>query len=391
MDFSVVLDLIDQFSWQATMFFVVLATLMARFGMRLVLNRAATLLEKRPTSLPGELLEALRRPLGWAVWIYGLLAACDVPRLSGAVGMDDAPGIFAFLGVFRHLAAIALFAWAAMRCVDVFGRYTIRKKREAGKSEEAIQEETFTVIALNKILRASILITTFLVILDTLGVSVQAVLAFGGVGGIAVGFAARDMLANFFGTAMLSLDKPFTVGDWILSHDREIEGTVEHVGWRMTVVRTFDKRPLYIPNSTFSTMIVENPSRMLNRRIYETFGVRYKDVSILPRILEGVRTMLREHKAIDQKQLTMVFLNELSPSSVDFFVYTFTKTTDWKEFHAIKEDVLFLISKIVQEHGGELAFPTQTHHLASLPQELLAGFPAPTRRAQPQATEETPR
>ena len=86
--------------------------------------------------------------------------------------------------------------------------------------------------ATGKLLRASVVITAVLVALQTLGVSVGGVLAFGGVGGIAVGFAARDLLANLFGGLTIYLDRPFRVGDWILSPDREIEGTVIEIGWR---------------------------------------------------------------------------------------------------------------------------------------------------------------
>ena len=107
--------------------------------------------------------------------------------------------------------------------------------------------------------------------------SVSGLLAFGGIGGIAVGFAAKDLLANFFGGLMIYLDRPFSVGDWIRSPDKEIEGTVEDIGWRLTRIRTFDKRPLYIPNSIFASISVENPSRMSNRRIYEKIGIRYDD------------------------------------------------------------------------------------------------------------------
>ena len=118
-------------------------------------------------------------------------------------------------------------------------------------------------------------------ILQSLGVSVSGLLAFGGIGGIAVGFAARDLLANFLGGLSIYLDRPFTVGDWIRSPDREIEGTVEEIGWRMTRIRTFDQRPLYVPNSIFASVALENPSRMNNRRIYETLGIRYEDAACI--------------------------------------------------------------------------------------------------------------
>lgn len=99
-----------------------------------------------------------------------------------------------------------------------------------------------------------------------LGFSLSGVLAFGGIGGIAVGFAAKDMLANFFGGLAIYLDRPFIVGEWIRSPDHEIEGTVEHIGWRQTRVRAFNKNPIYVPNSLFSTIVVETPTRTRSSR-----------------------------------------------------------------------------------------------------------------------------
>jgi MscS family membrane protein len=214
-----------------------------------------------------------------------------------------------------------------------------------------------------KLLRAAAIFTGVLMAMQEFGFSIAGVLAFGGVGGIAVGFAARDLLANFFGALMIFLDRPFSVGDWVRSPDREIEGTVEDIGWRLTRIRTFDQRPLYVPNSIFTNLAVENPSRMRNRRIYETIGVRYEDVGVLRQIVADVESMLREHPDIDHGRTLMVNFVEFGPSSLDFFVYTFTKTTVWAEFHAIKQNVLFRIADIIEEHGAEIAFPTQTLHV----------------------------
>ena len=132
---------------------------------------------------------------------------------------------------------------------------------------------------------------------------------------------------------MIYLDRPFVVGDWIRSPDQEIEGTVEQIGWRQTRIRTFDKRPLYVPNSAFTHISVENPSRMLNRRIKETIGVRYDDASKLTLIIEDVKRLLNEHPDIDQNQVIIVNFNSFGPSSLDFFIYTFTRTIDWVTFH----------------------------------------------------------
>ena len=162
---------------------------------------------------------------------------------------------------------------------------------------------------------------------------------------------------------MIYLDRPFSVGDWIRSPDRQIEGTVESIGWRLTVIRTFDKRPLYVPNSVFANIAVENPSRMTNRRIYETIGIRYADVDKMEAITSDVESMLRQHPDIDTSQTLIVNFVDFAPSSLDFFVYTFTKTTVWVEFHKIKQDVLLKIENIISSHGAEIAFPTSTVHI----------------------------
>jgi MscS family membrane protein len=202
-------------------------------------------------------------------------------------------------------------------------------------------------------------------ILQTLGFSISGVLAFGGIGGVAVGFASKDLLSNFFGGFIIYMDRPFAVGDWVRSPDREIEGTVENIGWRVTRIRTFDKRPLYVPNSVFSHIAVENPSRMSNRRIKETIGIRYDDASKIEIIINQIKEMLKKHSDIDAGKTLIVNFNCFAPSSLDFFIYTFTKTTDWIEFHNVKQDVLLKIIKIVNENGAEFAFPTSTMHLAS--------------------------
>jgi len=147
---------------------------------------------------------------------------------------------------------------------------------------------------------------------------------------------------------MIYLDRPFAVGDWVRSPDRQIEGTVEEIGWRLTRIRTFDKRPLYIPNATFTSIAVENPSRMTHRRIKETIGIRYDDADKMEPILTDVRQMLLTHPEIE-----------------DFFIYTFTRTTVWTEYHRVKEDVLLRIYRIISEHGAEVAFPTRTLHIAA--------------------------
>jgi len=228
------------------------------------------------------------------------------------------------------------------------------------------------VRAVSKLVRIILWVVAGLMVLQSVGVSISGLLAFGGIGGIAIGFAAKDLLANFFGGLRIYLDRPFNTGDWIRSPDRHIEGTVEDIGWRLTRIRTFDQRPLYVPNAVFSQIAVENPSRMFNRRIYETIGIRYQDADKMAEIVAQVRTMLEQHPEIDLSRTLIVNFVSFGASSLDFFVYAFTKTTVWVDFHAVKQDVLLKILEIIHANGADVAFPTRTVQLEQAPPEPAA-------------------
>jgi len=346
-----VLQYLVEHTWVGELFLVALATAVVRFVARIVLDRLRKRLEGTRNFYDDALLEAGDRPLGLAIWVVGISWAAQI------AGGNAQAEIFDYVDEIRQVAIIVLLAWFAVRFIRLLEKHL----SDSGKRDTPVDQTT--AAAVGKLLRAAVIITSVLMVLQGLGFSISGVLTFGGIGGIAVGFAAKDLLANFFGALMVFLDRPFSVGDWIRSPEQNIEGTVEEIGWRLTRIRTFDQRPLYVPNAVFTSLTVENPSRMLNRRIYETIGVRYDDVAVLGQIVADVESMLKAHPDIDQSRTLMVNFVEFGASSLNFFVYTFTKTTVWTEFHAIKQDVLFKIADIIAGHGAEIAFPTQTVHL----------------------------
>ncbi|RTE65702.1 mechanosensitive ion channel family protein [Amphritea opalescens] len=338
-------------AWIFQVFLVVFITMLVNFISNRVFGRLEEQLAKTRNVWDDLLLHAARRPIAMLIWVLGLSLAFELtdPE-TGSV-------LVKLVEPLRRGLVIVMIAWFMIRF--------IRQAEGVLVSEEKVKnpmDET-TVGALGKLLRLSIIITTVLVVLQTFGYSISGVLAFGGIGGLAVGFAAKDLLANFFGGLMIYLDRPFKVGDWVRSPDKEIEGTVEDIGWRLTCIRTFDKRPLYVPNATFASISLENPSRMTNRRIYEKIGLRYEDSALVSGVIDDVRTMLMNHPEIDNRQTLIVNLNSFAPYSLEFFIYTFTKTTNWVRFHEIKQDVMGKIIDIVHEHGADFAFPTQTIHL----------------------------
>ncbi|KAA3650032.1 MAG: mechanosensitive ion channel family protein [Proteobacteria bacterium] len=333
-------------------FLVVLAVVIGNFVIGHVLKRLIA--GARTTTLVWDdaALEALGRPLHVLVWLVGIAFAADM------VGQHTDAPIFDAVDPVRKIGVVALIAWTLTRLISNTERAIIERGERQGKPADIS-----TVSAIGKLLRITVIITTVLIALQSLGFSISGVLAFGGVGGIAVGFAAKDLLANFFGAMMIYLDRPFAIGDWIRSPDKDIEGTVEDIGWRLTRIRRFDKRPLYVPNAIFTQISVENPSRMTHRRINETIGIRYDDLDKMQAITDDVRQMLIDHPDIADDQTMIVHFNAFNASSLDFFVYTFTHTTKWVEFHRVKQDVLLQVARIIEGHGAEIAFPTRTLHL----------------------------
>ncbi|MEE4251509.1 MAG: mechanosensitive ion channel family protein, partial [Alcanivoracaceae bacterium] len=339
--------------WLTQVFVVVFITVSINFALMRVIDIAEKLVGKTESLWDDALLEAARIPVRLFIWTIGLTFAVDI--------LDNVTetALFGYLPQARSIAYIVILSMFFTRFIS-FAELNIVDPQRLSKP----MDQT-TARALAKLLRMSVMITAGLIILQELGYSVSGVLAFGGIGGIAIGFAAKDLLANFFGGMMIYLDKPFVVGDWVRSPDRQIEGTVEDIGWRLTRIRTFDKRPLYIPNSMFASIVVENPSRMTNRRIYENLGIRYSDGHLMKVICDDVRDMLRAHPDIDQKQTLIVHFNRYGESHLEFMLYAFTRTSEWVPFHAVKEDVLLKVMQIVEGHGAEFAFPTRTLHIAA--------------------------
>ncbi|HVK93696.1 MAG TPA: mechanosensitive ion channel family protein [Noviherbaspirillum sp.] len=335
-------------------FSVVFLTLLSNYIAKALLNRLHAKLKHTPTPWDDALMDALRKPVAVLIWVLGFALAAKI------LHQHTAAVIFESVGTIRDIGVIVCVAWFLLRFIKGAEANFLQYRAASGA-----EVDHTTVNAIAKLLRLSVLITGALIIMQTLGFSISGVLAFGGIGGVAIGFASKDLLANFFGGLMIYLDRPFAVGDWIRSPDRNIEGTVENIGWRLTTIRTFDKRPLYVPNSTFTSIAVENPSRMTHRRINETLGIRYDDVAKVRDIVEDVRKMLMTHPEIDQSQTTIVNFNQFAPSSLDFFIYTFTRTTLWARYHEVKEDVLLKVADIIASHGAEIAFPTSTVHLAN--------------------------
>ena len=335
--------------WSVQLGVIVLATICCNLLLLRLLSFLAQLAQKTSSLWQGAVMQAARVPMSFMVWLWSISAATLLLRKASPAQ------VFVHLGVAR---AVLLTLIVALFAIRLIGNMEIRLLRPHN-GKQAV--DATTVRAMGKLLRLVVFVLGTLMCLQTFGVSVSGVLAFGGVGAMAIGFAAKDMLANFFGGLMIYLDRPFSVGDHIrFTSTKDIDGVVEDIGWRMTRIRNSEKRPLYIPNSLFASAVVENFSRMSHRHLNQTVGLRYDDAAKITAICDDVRHMLQTHPDIDNSQRLVVHFNAYNTSSLDLMVYCFTKATQFDRFHAVKQDVMLKIMDIVASHGAEFAFPTQT-------------------------------
>ena len=349
--------------WSLTVFLIILAALLIDFIQRKLMKRLEALVASTTNLWDDAVFKAGARPLSLVVWLIGITLAAQVIPVQGE---NQLLGTGLVTNI-RQIGILFAIAWFLVAFVKHIEENIIESARRDGR-----EIDQTTIYALGRVLQITIVVTVILIALDNLGFSISGLMAAGGIGGLAIGLAAKDMLANFFGGVTVYIDRPFSVGDWIVLQEKNIEGVVEDIGWRQTTIRKFDKRPIYVPNAIFTTASVENPSRMTNRRIYEVIGLRYKDLDRMEAITDNVREMLTSHDEIDEKQTLMVHFDTFNASSIDFFIYCMTHTVNWQRYHRVKQDVLLKIGEIVNEHGGAVAYPTRTIEVETSPE--LAGL-----------------
>ena len=291
-------------------------------------------------------VDALSAPLKvlvWYGWIYFsmLQLKVDFPALGQITEYID-------------ITPIVILAWGILRLISNIEKVML--EREAKVDKDSIR--LFT-----RLIKIAFVFVFVLGFAQYFGYSVSSILTLGGVGGIVIGFAAKDMLANVFGGLMIQMDKPFSTGDWIRTTDKSIEGVVEKIGWRMTRIRTFNKNPVYVPNSIFATIPIETPSRMTNRQIHAIIGIRYDDIAQMQSIIEKVEKLLADHEHIDHEEPCRVYFDLFNASSLDFVIWAFSSVTDSSEFKKIKGKLLLDVADIIAKHGAEIAYPTQTLHI----------------------------
>ena len=326
------------------------------------------------------------------LWIKSVVKKTSTLLDDAAVSILEEPIRFipVVLGVFfatQHLQLVGIYAEIADNAVRSLIAFAIfwgfvRVLRPISHLMTRL-EKVFTpelVEWLIKAIRIAVMLIGAATILQIWGIQVAPIIAGAGLFGVAVALGAQDLFKNLIAGMLILGEKRFRKGDWIRV-EGVVEGTVENIGFRSTIIRRFDKAPVMVPNTNLSDTAVTNFSGMTHRRIYWKIGVEYRTtVDQLRQIRDEMEHYIVESPefASPKDVSTFVRIDRFSDSSIDIMLYCFTKTTNWGEWLEIKEQLAFRIKQIVEGAGSGFAFPSQSLYIEAIPSERPELFVPPT-------------
>jgi len=331
---------------------VILATVIARTFVLSAFHRLSRKLAARTTTkLDDVLLTAAERPVGLLVYVLGILLAVHLlnppAEIFPLVAIADSAG---------RIISILLTIWFLWRLLEGLSAYFTARAQE---TESAMDDQLVPFIG--KTLKIFLVLTGLLVVAQNMGYSISGLLASLGIGGIAIAMAAKDTIANVFGSIMILVDRPFTVGDWVKTS--EFEGVVEEIGFRSTKIRTFERTLVNVPNSSLANMVIDNIDARNERRIKMRIGLTYDTTPAqMDAAIKGIEAILANHPGVDQSYKLVKF-DEFADSSLSIFLYYFSSSKVWAEYLQVRQEVNLEIMHLLESLQLEFAFPTQTVHI----------------------------
>ncbi|MCA9648889.1 MAG: mechanosensitive ion channel family protein [Myxococcales bacterium] len=323
----------------------------------LVAGRIAQVALKRllqrlpPNTLRHAAVDAASLPLVWALRLAGLWGALELLLSRG-----EAAALQGLVGNLYLATTVALATWLGVR---IIGEASALWAKRASGTEDTFDDQLVPIV--RKTAKVVLVCVGGVMILQNLGYSVGSLLAGLGIGTAAIAFASKDTIANFFGSLVVFVDRPFQVGDWVEIDG--VEGTVEEVDLRTTRIRTFANSLITVPNSKMTVTEIQNWSRMKKRRIKLEVGLTY---DTKPEQMRAAVAAIREIIASDERfhhDFYLVNFHEMAESSLNIFCYLFTRTTNWAEYMQVREDFLLAVMDAMAQLGLQIAFPTRTLHL----------------------------
>jgi len=303
------------------------------------------------THLDNVLLDAAGKPAGWLLYVLGILATLHV--------LNPPESIFPLMPLvdsIGRILSLANAAWFLWRLIDGLSAHLSAR---AAQTDSTLDDQLVPFVT--KTLKIFIVITAVLVIAQNMGYSISGLIASLGIGGIAVAMAARDTIANVFGSIMILVDRPFAIGDWIKAGD--FEGVGEEIGFRSTRIRTFEHTLVNVPNSLLANMVIDNIDARSKRRIKMRIGLTYSTTpEQMQQAIEGIEAILEKHPGVDQ-DFKLVKFDEFTDSSLSIFLYYFSASKNWADYLQVRQEVNKRIMHLLESMQLDFAFPTRTLHV----------------------------
>ena len=330
--------------------FYVLRRLFARF----VISKLSKIVNKTSNKIDNTVVEVIEGPLKFLPIVLGFFIATSYIELSIEVQN--------FVDLLNRTLITIFIFWLLHQLVIPFS-YIIKNFED--KISKPLVNWTL------KGLEIIIIVLGIVAVLELWGIKVGPVIAGLGLFGVAVALGAQDLFKNLISGIMILMEKRFTIGDVILVSN-EVEGVVEQIGFRSTLVRRFDSTPVMIPNYKFAEQSVTNYSRRHHRRIRWLIGFEYKTtIDQLKKIRDSITKLIEDNEDFAKNENSSFFIriDSFSDSSIDMLVQAFTVTNDWSEFLRIKEELAVSIKEIVESNDAGFAFPSQSLYVESYPNE----------------------
>ncbi len=349
--------LYQQYWWGVALWRLALAALLIALGLfsrpflRFLVRGAVKAAHRTQAQWTADLIRLLPGPLSLVVHVllwYGAGLLLSLPIEPYNVRATVMSGL---------LVAVAVVCTAVLfRLIDVAA---LSAERLAGRTATRLDDQLVPLV--RKALKILLAVVVGIAIVDKLGLDVTSFVASLSIGGLALALAAKDTVANLFGSVVLFTDQPFKIGDAVSVSGTE--GVIEEVGLRVTRVRQMDKSVATIPNHSFTTTKVVNYSMRTQRRIRHRVGLDYRTTpDQMQAFIVSVRTMLQEMESIDASTV-LVHLEALDESSLGVLVQAFTVSPGFDAFMRAQETVLMNILRLVEVQGLSIAFPSRTVYL----------------------------
>ena len=332
------------------LFFYVLRRLFARF----IIKRLSKFVLRSKNQIDDAIIDVIEGPLKFLPVVIGFFIASSY--------IDFSANVQNFIDLInRSLITIFIF-WLLHQLVVPFS-FLIKKFED--KISKPLVDWTL------RGLKILIFVLGIVAILELWGIKVGPVIAGLGLFGVAVALGAQDLFKNLISGIMILMEKRFTIGDVILVSG-EVEGVVEQIGFRSTLIRRFDTTPVMIPNYKFAEQSVINHTRRHHRRIRWLIGLEYRTTTQqLKNIRDQISSLIQDDSKYAKNENTNFFvrIDSFSDSSIDMLVQAFTETNDWGEFLKTKESLAVNIIEIIEKNKAGFAFPSQSIYLESFPGE----------------------